>query len=204
VIILGDEKKSDKGKGPACGLPKLSAMHVVIAIAVIVIAVIFVAKFGFGMDLISPSSGEMAILKKPVTPVQQVVQTPAVRPTFTLRPPECGRLQTRCGSICVETQSDTENCGGCGTVCPGYPNTDRYCLDGRCHTFCSSTHLDCNKDMTDGCEVRPADDAKNCGGCGQDCGPGSTCSSSRCHGNITIETPLGPVITQPGEFGTIH
>ena len=39
------------------GFPKISAMHVIIALAVIVLAVIFIAKFGFGTDLIEPVIG---------------------------------------------------------------------------------------------------------------------------------------------------
>lgn len=201
---MGDEKKSDTEKEEKSGFSQVSVMHVVIAVAVIVLAVIFIAKFGFGMDLISPSSGEMAIVKKPITPVQTRVQGPDVKPTFTIRVPTCSPSETPCEGRCTDTLNDPQNCGGCGTVCPGYPNTDRYCLDGRCHTFCSSTYTDCNKDMTDGCEASITEDANNCGGCGNVCGSGSTCHSSRCWANITIGTPPGPLITPPGQKGTIH
>ncbi|HII76549.1 MAG TPA: hypothetical protein HA264_05840 [Methanolinea sp.] len=50
---MADEKRSDPKKEQKSGFPQMSAMHVVISIAVIVLAVIFIAKFGFGMDLIS-------------------------------------------------------------------------------------------------------------------------------------------------------
>jgi hypothetical protein len=83
---MGDEKKSDAGKEQKSGLPQMSAMHIVIAVAVIVLAVIFVAKFGFGMDLLNSSSGEMAIVKRPVvTPVRTLQPNDAiVRPDRTL------------------------------------------------------------------------------------------------------------------------
>jgi hypothetical protein len=68
---VGDETKPDPGKEQKSGLPQIQVLHVVIAVAVIVLAVIFIAKFGFNMDLISPSSGEMAVVKRPVvTPVR--------------------------------------------------------------------------------------------------------------------------------------
>ena len=67
------KRQSDTEKEQKSGFPKISAMHVVIAVAVIVLAVIFIAKFGFGTDLLSPSSGEMAIVKRPVvTPVRTI------------------------------------------------------------------------------------------------------------------------------------
>jgi hypothetical protein len=195
VVTLADEKKTDTGKEQKSGLPQISAMHVVIAIAVIILAVIFIAKFGFGMDLISPSSGEMAILKKPVTPVQQVVQTPAVGPTFTIRPPECGRLQTRCGNYCAETYHDVDNCGVCGTVCPEYNATERKCVNGKCSNPCISGYYDCNKNIADGCES-DLKDKENCGSCGHSCELG--CMNGQCitHGG------MGDTIN-PGSLGNV-
>jgi hypothetical protein len=117
---MGDEKRSDTEKEQKSGLPKISAMHVVIAVAVIVLAVIFIAKFGFGMDLIGPSSGEMAIVKRPVTSVPTLVQNPVVKPGFTIRPepiPTCTSPTTMCGDTCTDTATDPNNCGRCGRVC---------------------------------------------------------------------------------------
>jgi len=122
VFILGDEKGSEPKKESKSGLPQISAMHVVIAAAVVILAVIFIAKFGFGMDLISPSSGEMAIAKpRPVTPVPTVIQNDiAVRPGISIRPellPTCAAPTTMCGDTCVDTATDPNNCGYCGRVC---------------------------------------------------------------------------------------
>jgi hypothetical protein len=117
---MGDEKRSENEKEPKSGLPQISAMHVIIAVAVIVLAVIFIAKFGFNMDLISPSSGEMAIVKRPVTAVPTLIQKEVVRPTLSLRPepvPTCSVPTTMCGDSCSDTATDPNNCGYCGRVC---------------------------------------------------------------------------------------
>jgi hypothetical protein len=185
-IIMGEEQQPGSGKGKG-GLPEFSAMHIVIIIGVIVIAAIFVAKFGFGTDIISPSSGEMAIVKKVVTPDVPV----------TIRAPACGRFQTRCGNVCTDTLSDSDNCGSCGTVCPAENSTDRKCSGGKCVKPCRTGYIDCNKDMTDGCEVSFVNDANNCGGCGNVCGSGS-CSFGQCSPPpISPGTPVGDGKTVP-------
>jgi hypothetical protein len=120
VIILADEKKQDSDQKTNSRLPKISTVHVVIAIAVLILAVIFIAKFGYNMDLLTPSSGEMAIVKRPVTPVPTLVQNPGVKVTISLRPvavPTCDTPKRTCGDSCVDIYSDPGNCGACGNVC---------------------------------------------------------------------------------------
>jgi hypothetical protein len=177
---MGDEKKSDTENEPKSGLPNISAMHVVIAVAVIVLAVIFIAKFGFNMDLISPSSGEMAIVKRPVTPVQTLVQDPVVKPTVSFRPETlCPVNQTPCANSCTNRMTDTENCGLCGKVCPTYNSTDRKCISGKCSNACIPGYYDCNQNPVDGCESDLREN-NNCGACGNSCGSTGFCVLSRC------------------------
>jgi hypothetical protein len=150
---MADEKKTDSGKEQKSGLPKLSAIHVVIAIAVVIIAVIFVAKFGFGTDLLSTSSGEMAIVKRPVvTPVPTLIQKDIVRPTLSLRPepvPTCAASTTQCGDTCTDTATDPNNCGYCGRVCSvsyaDAKNVAEYgCAAGQCTIkSCQAGYGDC-------------------------------------------------------------
>jgi hypothetical protein len=40
----------------------------------------------------------------------------------------CGPLPALCGGVCVDTRSDSKNCGGCAMACPA-PTT---CMCGRC------------------------------------------------------------------------
>jgi hypothetical protein len=44
---------------------------------------------------------------------------------------------------------------------------------------CDGSTLDCNGDATDGCEVHPRADPKNCGACGKDC-LGGACTDGTC------------------------
>lgn len=123
-------------------LPNVRMMHVVIILGVIIIAAVFIAKFGFGMDLISPSSGEMAIAKpRPVvSPVPTIVQNPVVRQSITIRPqtiPTCTAPTTMCADTCVDTATDPTNCGACGRVCSAtyadVRNVAEYgCSNGQC------------------------------------------------------------------------
>lgn len=178
---MGDEKKPDSGKEQKSGVPQIQVMHVIIAVAVIVLAVIFIAKFGFNMDLISPSSGEMAITRlRPVTPVQTLVRNPVVKPTISFRPEmACPVNQTLCANSCTNRMTDPDNCGSCGNVCPAYNSTDRTCTSGKCSNACLSGYYECNQNPADGCES-DLHDNNNCGRCGKVCGTGWFCLGSQC------------------------
>lgn len=142
------------------GFPRISAMHVIIALVVIVLAVIFIAKFGYNIDLISPSSGEMSIAKQRlVTPVTTLVQKQVVRPTLSIRPalsirpepiPTCATPTTMCGDTCVDVKTDSANCGYCGRVCSvayaDAKNVAEYgCAAGQCTIqSCQPGYGDCS------------------------------------------------------------
>jgi hypothetical protein len=40
----------------------------------------------------------------------------------------CAPMTTQCGSVCFDTQNDSNNCGSCGNSCSG----GRHCASGSC------------------------------------------------------------------------
>ncbi len=86
----------------------------------------------------------------------------------------CAAGTTLCNGTCVNTGTDGNNCGACGTVCTG----GRTCTGSTCGcaagtTFCGGT-----------CIATTAD-VNNCGACGTRCGPGQTCTAGACATAIT-------------------
>ncbi|MCL2325672.1 MAG: choice-of-anchor L domain-containing protein [Proteobacteria bacterium] len=67
---------------------------------------------------------------------------------------QCTGSQTLCGEMCVNTMTSADHCGGCGLFCP--PNMQ--CRDGGC--VCSPGYVDCDGDLSNGCEVRGSCDCR--------------------------------------------
>jgi hypothetical protein len=92
----------------------------------------------------------------------------------------CGPSETCCSGSCVDTDTDTRNCGGCGAACDR-DRSDR-CVAGTCRceteTACEGgSWIACC--APDGCVDTDYND-RHCGGCGRACFPGSTCSFGTC------------------------
>ena len=83
------------------------------------------------------------------------------------------RSWRNCDGTCVDTATDSNNCGTCGDVCPpqlvctssscGCPSGQSLCSLGDAE-YCASLQIDVN----------------NCGACGRTCSPGQRCSSGLC------------------------
>lgn len=72
----------------------------------------------------------------------------------------------------VNVQTNPQNCGSCGVVCPNPPNATAACLNGQCVIgSCNAGFGDCNGLFSDGCEVNINTSVANCGACGDSCGP---------------------------------
>lgn len=68
----------------------------------------------------------------------------------------------------IDLQTDPDNCGWCGHVCPDAGGTP-VCVGGNCGVSdCASGWADCDGDGID-CETDIANDPNNCGGCGNVC-----------------------------------
>jgi len=83
----------------------------------------------------------------------------------------CGSGELLCDDSCVP--NDEINCGECGHNCTELAHVAGpvECEEGKCvltSSSCESGWADCNEDSEDGCETNITE-AKNCGGCGNDC-----------------------------------
>ena len=111
----------------------------------------------------------------------------------------CEDLETNCNGKCVDTDTDTANCGGCGKPC-FFTHAGSVCEEGTCGmTACESGFADCNTNDGDGCEIKLGT-LVNCAGCGDACNdfPQPKCNTdgtltlfagtARCDGGCVYET----------------
>ena len=91
-----------------------------------------------------------------------------------------------CGAVCVPLTTIT-NCGMCGISCGDVVSGTRACTAGKCAVgACNPGFGDCDKSVSNGCEVNLASDTNNCGACGAMCGTtvtnatASGCVSGKC------------------------
>ena len=84
--------------------------------------------------------------------------------------PMCEPAKTCCNGLCVDFETDTANCGGCGKDCAGVvKNADGIkCSSGKCdYVACKAGFYDCDGDRSNGCEQKS--DNSHCSGCADDC-----------------------------------
>ncbi len=81
----------------------------------------------------------------------------------------CPGGETACVGLCVNEQSDMNNCGSCGAVCP----TGGSCVNGAC--TCPSSDVLCS-----GSCVNEQTDPIHCGACGTFCPVAATCRGGTC------------------------
>jgi hypothetical protein len=81
----------------------------------------------------------------------------------------CSGGLKKCNGDCVDTMSDTNNCGQCGNACSG----NQTCVNGLC---CATGQSNCNGTCAD-----LQTDPNNCGTCGNKCPNNSpTCAGGVC------------------------
>ena len=108
----------------------------------------------------------------------------------------CSLAEAECNGACANLQTDSENCGKCGTLCtPGL-----VCVKGVCGADCPSGDSVCS--IADsgraGKCVNTKTDNTNCGVCGKVCKFGEICYGGACSGTCgtaqqgqTVCTPDG-------------
>ena len=99
---------------------------------------------------------------------------------------------TKCGNSCVDTMTNTGNCGACANDCstkPVPPNTmgPISCMMGACVPGpCTPGYAHCSAGaiLTTGCETDTKNDSTNCGQCGANCYDyacaAGACSTTQC------------------------
>lgn len=106
---------------------------------------------------------------------------------------ECFQNKHNCGTsqkpICVDLQTDPENCGICFNQC-NYPGVKQsICTNGKCSIdTCQENLLDCNGKLEDGCETNILSNPSHCGACNQKCSKAEFCNNGKCDSNC--ESPL--------------
>jgi len=84
---------------------------------------------------------------------------------------QCATTQTLCAGRCLDTQSDPDHCGACGTACARI----EACVMGRCQLQCPGGQTACGGRCVDF-----ATDRTNCGACGTTCAQGQVCAAGTC------------------------
>jgi len=161
------EKKPDAGM--QSGSPQKQIVYAVIAVAVVILAVVLVAKFGYNTDLLNPAGGQMSLVRQnlsyKVTPQfqREITEIPRLS--------RCPADQTNCNAVCVNLMTDNRNCGTCGNDCSKLPNAgNAACSNGKCViSDCNPTYGDCDKNPLNGCETDIFSNSNSCGSCGLKC-----------------------------------
>lgn len=81
----------------------------------------------------------------------------------------CLEGRINCSGVCVPSQVDEKNCGGCNRVCPKMSS----CSHGQC--MCVPGLNNCSNNC-----VNLKKDDRNCGACGTVCPEGSFCNQGKC------------------------
>ncbi len=96
----------------------------------------------------------------------------------------CPKGKTRCGTLCVDLNTEPRHCGGCDYDCTHIhrvrDNSYALCTYGTCGSTCLAGYADCNDDVEDGCETLVRADPENCGACGNKCAAGQACAGGQC------------------------
>ena len=69
----------------------------------------------------------------------------------------------------TNVNTDLNNCGMCGFMCPDRPNSSPTCSAGNCAFSCDPGFANCNGAFGDGCEVNTQTSPTNCNMCGVIC-----------------------------------
>ena len=103
----------------------------------------------------------------------------------------CGTDHANCDTVLsngceINTKTDSNHCGACGTSCATTNASSTSCNGGTCVPICTGKFLACGNPQN-GCAINTASDPLNCGACNSVCSTAAAahvsangCSSSTC------------------------
>ncbi len=95
----------------------------------------------------------------------------------------------------TDTYRNTDNCGACGSKCPGGTNAAAACSLGQCKLACQAGYLNCDGQTDNGCETNGAADINHCGTCGNRCLPSGAANATCAAGSCTVSSCAAPFLT---------
>ena len=99
------------------------------------------------------------------------------------QPQSCPAGQAICAGSCINTLTDTRNCGSCGNSCA----IGQACTAGQCVTLsCPAGQAQA---ICAGSCINTLTDTRNCGSCGNSCSLGQACISGQCSQTGPPPTP---------------
>lgn len=111
----------------------------------------------------------------------------------------CAAGMSECGSGCVDTLTDGQNCGSCGSPCA----SGLVCSSGVCSNDCTDGLTACGSSCVDLLVSQV-----NCGSCGEVCEVGTTCVAGACEETEPDPDPTGDCTSVtdecPFEGGLTH
>jgi len=134
-----EEGEKKPGAGTTPGIPQNKIVYVILAAAVVILAVVLIAKFGYNTDLLSPAGSQSSfgqlqdsLVHPGITYSGQhhagITDTNLGARAGIVHQPSCDANQSDCSGTCEYLMTDSQNCGSCGFSCtPGYS-----CQNGNC------------------------------------------------------------------------
>jgi hypothetical protein len=83
-----------------------------------------------------------------------------------------------CNSLCVNLNTDGNNCGSCGHTCTNAHGTSS-CVNGGCRYTCDVGFDNCDGSPDNGCET-DITSTSSCGDCSTQCNSGEQCANGLC------------------------
>ena len=149
-------------------------VYTVIAVAVAIIAVMLIAKFGYNIDLLNPAGGQMSLVR-PVSTVRPTV----IPTTLAMRAANPPGLAHEIPLMCSNSTPPQSDLVMVGSGMPGNDKLDAL-KNGSDLGLAGADDETCAAIMCNGQCVDTCSDTSNCRTCGNVCTNGMHCAKGTC------------------------